>query len=991
VEFPFSLLDQRVQKLLENFSITKPTPIQRRAIPEIIRQKSVLLVSPTGSGKTEAAILPLMSNIVHRKRGEGVKILYVNPLKALTRDLFERIYDYANFLQLKVRPLYGDVNKVFKLPAPEIVIITPESLEVVLDWAPRWWPYFKTVEHVIIDEVHELINSKRGYQLLILIERLKLLTGKPIQRIGLSATLSDSLKAAEFFGGSDGPLEVIEADESRPYDFEVIAALPRNEEEERNPFLAGAKVIAELTYSGPKTLVFTNSRQSAERLQYLLNQNWSLGAVVHHGSVGLGEREKAQDAFKTGLIRCVIATKTLELGIDIGDIEQVIQYKSPGRANVLLQRAGRSQHKPGKKSTCKVISLDPVDFIESLAVIKLAMNGILEPPIVLKNPLDVAAKEILGMALYNSRFSKYWLHRSDRKGLKYITLDDVYQIFRSTVIFKGLEFNKFKLLLDFLESNGLVRIDNGVIHLGAKFWSVWSLDKEREKAVDKLGFSKFFSFIPTREVFDVVEEYGYGKRRKVGELDLHFVYRGLSTGKVIRLGGWSWKVQDIDEKNHVVIVSSTNEQAETPVWTGEGPQRDMQVAREMLNIYANGPYVEGLIIDESARKSIEEYLENIEKSYITSLLEGKVVIERVQELKTDIFITFFGERINRALAAAIFEKIAEKSLLVKYIVSPIGFAIKSEVFDVLENLKEIVEVEFRKLVEEHVRTRSPFSKVILDEIRENFGFPSDETLVEEEAAKQALDLYYDIAGALEVFKLMRNNSVIVFRNSPSKLSEGILRYPYERTWHTNPKVVLEEAINRFRVGSVEELADYVWLSPDDIKEALRGLALEKNLVMYLDVYSSGWTMAKVPLEDGWVTIRFPMASKYAVLGDEEQLQVLIRELERDTQSVERLKGTLVELTFSDPRGKNQDVVYRKSVDDRFDLFLRTLVRTRVEPFFGEKVNVKVHVRGIRLTILHYAVPKRVVCSVVLSTLKAISYALEKSLVSGKRQIFIELP
>ncbi|MEM2868680.1 MAG: DEAD/DEAH box helicase, partial [Candidatus Bathyarchaeia archaeon] len=202
----------------------EPTEIQRLSIEPILRGESVLLVSPTGSGKTEAAVFPLLHRILKEEKRDCVKLLYVNPLKALTRDLTERLRRIADLLGLKVRPLYGDVSKAFRTPVPDIVIITPESFEIILDWAPSWWPYFKAIKYVVIDEVHELIFSKRGYQLLVLLERLKHLSGNNLQRVCLSATVCNADLVAEFFGGSDGKLKVIQASQERAHKFDVKLA-----------------------------------------------------------------------------------------------------------------------------------------------------------------------------------------------------------------------------------------------------------------------------------------------------------------------------------------------------------------------------------------------------------------------------------------------------------------------------------------------------------------------------------------------------------------------------------------------------------------------------------------------------------------------------------------------------------------------------------------------------------------------------------------------
>ncbi|MEM2614404.1 MAG: DEAD/DEAH box helicase, partial [Nitrososphaerota archaeon] len=565
--YPFDLLDERIQYWIKQLGFSEPTEIQKLSIEPILKGESVLLISPTGSGKSEAAIFPLLHKLLEEDGYGGVKLLYINPLKALTRDLTERLRRYAHFLNLKVRPLYGDVSKAFRRPVPEIVITTPESLEIILDWASRWWPYFKTIKYVVIDEVHELIFSKRGYQLLVLLERLKQLASREFQRIGLSATVADTDHVANIFGGSDGKLRVIRAYQERVHEFEVKLAIPSTQEEMENPFIAGARIVSDYI-NDKKSLIFVASRYSAERLKAEVEKT-GVKIGVHHGSIGLGEREFSEDAFKRGLLRAVVATKTLELGIDIGDVEQVIQYRSPGQVNVLIQRAGRSLHKPGEKSVCKMVSTDPEDFIECLALVNLFNKGLLEKPTILEKPLDVLAKEILGYALHN-----YKGRKSYKRGFSPIDLETIYATIKRCFFFSSLSREEFEEMVKNLINNKLLATEGKVPYPGPKFWNVWRFEESETTEWPSLEFREFFSMIPKRETFSIWVEYGFGKRRKLGELDSSFVYRSLATGMVIKFAGSNWKVSEIDEKKHNVYVVETKESGEVPTWRGESPQRN---------------------------------------------------------------------------------------------------------------------------------------------------------------------------------------------------------------------------------------------------------------------------------------------------------------------------------------------------------------------------------------------------------------------------------
>lgn len=985
--YPFTLLDKRLQHWISKLGFSKPTEIQKLSFEPILKGKSVLLISPTGTGKTEAAIFPLLHKLLNEDTGDGVKLLYINPLKALTRDLTQRIRTYADLLKLKVRPLYGDVSKAFRKPIPEIIIITPESLEIILDWAPRWWPYFKTIRYVVIDEVHELIFSKRGYQLLVLLERLKQLANRNLQRICLSATIANAELVAKIFGGSDGKLKIIRSLKEREHEFEVKMAIPLTQEEIENPFMAGARSVSECI-GDAKSLIFTNSRYSAERLKAEIEKR-DIPVGVHHGSIGLEEREFSEDAFKQGLLKAVIATKTLELGIDIGDVEQVIQYRSPGQVNALIQRAGRSLHKPGERSVCKITSTDPEDFLECLALVSLFNKGFLEEPIVLEKPLDVLAKEILGYALYHYRGK-----RSYKEQFTPVNLESIYQTVKKCFLFRMLSRSEFEEVINNLINSGLLNLDDKIPYPGPRFWSVWRLEEAETAEWPSLRFSEFFSMIPKRETFTVWVEHGSGKQRKLGELDSSFVFRSLATGMIIRFAGSNWKVSEIDERGHNVFVIEAKEGGEVPLWRGEGPQRSEIVAKEMLTILAsmiNKPQIAfELAKDEKAAESILDYVNSIDKSYVDALTDAKIVVEYVPLLKTWIFITFLGENINRTLASAIYEKISEVSLLVKYVISPIGFAFRSEIVNPLNILKEISLEEFENLVKKHVTERSPFTKLIKDQIREHFGFPRDEVLIEKEASKQAMMIYYDLKNGIEAFKRIKNGLLIeIHRKEISQLGESIVRYPFERVWNISLRSIMKETLKRFQSGTLDDIFEYTWSNPLEAKKELQELSREIDIIAFPDLTIEGWSIAKVPLEEEWVTIKVPIATKFFVIRNEEDLEKVRYELAKEKFPLAELSNLEIEFTFTEiSRGIEEPYTLR--ITKAFEVVLDRLIKTKIEKKYN-KVDLKVHIKGTRVTMIHYGVLTPLLKSIIQKDIITSYMLIKKGVIGGRRQFVFEFP
>ena len=714
--------------------------------------------------------------------------------------------------------------------------------------------------------------------------------------------------------------------------------------------------------------------------------------MVHHGSVGAEERELSEEVFKTGLLRCIIATKTLELGIDIGNVEQVIQYRSPGQVSALIQRAGRSKHKPGQRSICKIISTDPEDYLESIAIVSLAKKKVLEEPLIINKPLDVLAKEIIGIALHNYRGIKYLKNK-----FKPITVQEAYRIIHRAKIFEELALQEYQDVIELLRNENIIVLEGEILLPGPKFWKVWSFNQKEGEGII-LSFSDFFSMIPKRETFVVLEEYGLDKYRKIGELDSDYVYRVLSTGMVIKLAGANWKVVEIDEKDHKVIVTKTDEKGEAPVWRGEGPQRQRIVAREMLEIIkeiaVNPELLKNYGANIKAIETIKEHIDRLGKEYIESLLHGKIIIEKIPSMRTTVFITFAGERINRTIAAAIYERIAEKSLLVKYVVAPYGFAIRSEVMDPLEILKEIRAEELHTLVKRHIHERSPFARIILDQMREHFGYPLNEKLVYQEAVRQALLIYYDVEGAIKYIKNLQSTEHYIVRvtGKPSELAESILRYPHERPWHGTLKAIVEEALTRSKTVTLDQLLEYTWANPLDIKKELEKISKEKPVIALLDIDARGWTVAKIPLKEEWVTIRIPIAVKYFIITSVGDVEAYKREaIEKNSVHLSKLmsKGLSVEVTFYN-EDKNVEQRYVLTANKALPAILKAL-KNKVRRQLGDVVNVKVHIKGTYITILHASVPAELSDIVILGLILSIIKIIEKSVVSGRRHIVIELP
>ena len=328
----FNLLAKPVRSALAQLGFSTPTLPQTLAIPPILQGKNVLLIAPTGTGKTEAVLLPVFSRLVELKSSEqkGIQIIYVTPLRALNRDMFKRLTYWSQQLGITVEVRHGDTEqKIRRLQAkkpPTMLVTTPETLQAILPGS-QMRRHLKNVKVVIVDEVHDLAGSKRGAQLSIALERLQQVTGKEFQRIGLSATIGNPQEISKYLAGTRRKIDIVQASMEKSYRYSVeYPSLTQADFELANKLEASPEIasrirrILELVDSHRSTLIFVNSRTVAEVLGHKLQQLGRNDIAVHHGSISKEERIAIEDSFKNGQLRAIICTSTLELGIDIGNV-----------------------------------------------------------------------------------------------------------------------------------------------------------------------------------------------------------------------------------------------------------------------------------------------------------------------------------------------------------------------------------------------------------------------------------------------------------------------------------------------------------------------------------------------------------------------------------------------------------------------------------------------------------------------------------------------
>ena len=354
--------------------------LQKIAIPKILSGKNVLIIGPTGAGKTEAAVIPIfhkLLSIEENNKKKGIQAIYITPLRALNRDLLDRLIWWGEELGLNVAVRHGDTKQSERQRQsknqPDFLITTPETLQILF-MGKRLKNHLKQVKYVIIDELHEMLDDKRGVQLSLALERLVNFSGE-FQRIALSATIGDVETAAKFIFGyreyevvhwykfKKYKVEVLYPDISSK-DIDISAKLGWNPK-----ILWGVRKIKEILDNYKTAIIFVNTREMAELLvSRFKNLYPNIPIEIHHSSLSREVRERNEKMLKEGRLKAIVATSSLELGIDIGHVDIIIQYMSPRQVIRLIQRLGRGKHRLDETSEGYILTTNPDDYAESLAI-----------------------------------------------------------------------------------------------------------------------------------------------------------------------------------------------------------------------------------------------------------------------------------------------------------------------------------------------------------------------------------------------------------------------------------------------------------------------------------------------------------------------------------------------------------------------------------------------------------------------------------------------
>ncbi|MFQ5979468.1 MAG: DEAD/DEAH box helicase [Candidatus Heimdallarchaeota archaeon] len=643
----FSQLSPRIQEVLaERFQ--EPTAIQRLSFSPVGEEKNCLLIAPTGSGKTEAALLPLFDRLLAKKSKEpitkGFQILYITPLRALNRDIYRRTLPVlCERLGISVSVRHGDTTQYERrkqtLQPPELLITTPETLQAVLT-APKLGLHLQSVWAVIIDEIHELVDNKRGTQLSLALERVERVTKKPFQRIGLSATVGTPQEISAFLSPHQ-PVDIIDATQIEVKEEATIRSeypCPESIDEaiaEKLQTTAEAAArfrrLLELSQDLKTVLVFTNTRQFAEVLGWRLArwreevQESELAYEVHHSSLSRSVRTRAETEFRDGRLDLVFATSSLELGIDIGQIDLVCQYMSPRQVATFVQRLGRSGHSLTEASYGIILSVNPRDAVESAVIARRARAGELEETRVHPKALDVLMHQMIGILL-----------RDGPSALK-----DLYDLLRSAYPYQDLEY-------DLLKDVALFAADAAHLVWIAKIPDTDEIALKAKSRKAREFYHERLSVIPDTLAYRVVD---VTTQSIVGTLDEAFVSMRADKGTRFILRGSPWQILAIHEDATPLKISVApidDSAAALPTWVGDLIPVPFEITQEALELLNNASkkLFEIYPIDANSKKAILDFAQNQRELGLLPK-PNEMLLESAG--RSMVLHTFFGSKTNETL------------------------------------------------------------------------------------------------------------------------------------------------------------------------------------------------------------------------------------------------------------------------------------------------------------------------------------------------------
>jgi ATP-dependent Lhr-like helicase len=780
----FETLHPRIISGLEELGITMPTPPQEIVIPHILSGKNVLLIAPTASGKTEAALLPVFDMFLRTSKDKGISIIYITPLRALNRDIEKRMMFWADHLDISIEVRHGDTSQKQRIrqsrKPPQMLITTPETLQAILP-TKSMRKHLELTNWVIIDEIHDLAASKRGAQLTIGLERLEKVANKAPQRIGLSATVGNIKTVAAFLGGLHD-VDVAEVEVNKSFVYEVQFPQPTDmdfdlaDELQTSPKAASRlNRIISLVTKHNSSLIFVQGRGQAEGLGFRLKQLDS-DIEVHHGSLSREKRHRVEDMFKEGKLKAIVCTSTLQLGIDIGEVDFSIQYQSPRQVSALIQRVGRAGHTLKKISKGVTIPAYGEDALESIVASEMARRKAIEPIEVHMNPLDVLTHQIVGLSLV------------DEDGIK---VEIVHSLVTRAYPFHQYTIGDLKELTEFMKHIGLIIKEGETLK---------KTGKGRRYYYENLGMindERRYPFINT-----ITDE-------MIGTVGDEFWSLRARVGLNVILHGRVWRILQIDEQRGVIhALPSTDPLGAVPGWDGELIPVTRELAEEAGNLreiihkasrnQGLESLTESLVADIGSLKEIADESSAHLKSGLPLPNPNNLIFEIWDQYI--IIHSTHGENFNRTLGAILDAYLSEYDLIYNWWNDPYRLLIETpnklnedEIQKVTDLITGLTQKEADRLLTEYMHSRFPFGykmkfiaerfgvipkgKIMGPDRLENLYYRFKDTPIYKETLREAYQEKLDLPAVKEIITGIRNGQIIMIIKrvtEPSLLARHIL-------------------------------------------------------------------------------------------------------------------------------------------------------------------------------------------------------------------------
>jgi ATP-dependent helicase Lhr and Lhr-like helicase len=604
----FDLLHPALQHHLANSLGWKSLrPLQQHSIAPVLAGRHALMLAPTAGGKTEAAFFPILSRML-TENWSGLSVLYICPIKALLNNLEFRLTEYCTFVGRRCVVWHGDIAASVKsrvlADQPDCLLTTPESVEVLLTSKRANAPsLFRNLRAVIVDEVHAFAGDDRGWHLLAILERLTKLAGRELQRLGLSATVGNPDGLLNWLSGHcSGEGEVIAPSAPHAPEPNVILDYVGN--------LHNAATVISQLHRGEKRLVFCDSRARVEELAYLF-RDAGVETYVSHSSLSLGERQQAEKAFNEGSNCVIVATSTLELGIDIGDLDRVIQIDAPPTVSSFLQRMGRTGRRAGSTRNCLCLATNRDSLLLTAGLLRLWSDGYVEPVVPPAQPFHIFAQQVMALALQRGGIGTFewheWVGRMPA--------------------FAAMSEEQKTAILRYMLEQGILNDDGGLLWFG----------NEGERAFGRRNFAELFSVFLSPPMFTV----SHGEV-KIGEVhESSFLVRA-SDRLVLLLGGRSWEVTRIEWAKRIAYVKPVQVEGKSR-WLGSGQPLSYEICQAIRRVLVSTE--ESVMWSKRARHEFVAIRDEFDW-----LTEGETVWLRSPSNRNVNWWTFGGLRANAALA-----------------------------------------------------------------------------------------------------------------------------------------------------------------------------------------------------------------------------------------------------------------------------------------------------------------------------------------------------